>query len=218
MKTTQPICRNNYPKPADYYEAIQVTRDKYGNAMNLLKVFAPINQAKYCLFKERCFIGTAPSLSLIKDSFGEGTAILSITNQLKDLSEYTGCKEKLSINQMDSIAGTILVNYWFLKITELMYFFQLFKGGRFGRFYGAVDGMVITSALYEFVKEVRNKILDNIEKEKAAIKEAEEKRRAEMNCMSREEYEELKWLFEMGYEKWRIEKELQYERTNRQTS
>lgn len=192
------------------------TRDKYGNAVNFLKVFAPVNQSKYSLFKERCFIGTAPSLSLIKDSFGEGTAILSITNQLKDLSEYTGCKEKLSISQMDSIAGTILMNYWSLKITELMYFFQFFKGGRFGRFYGTVDGMVITSALYEFVKDVRNKILDDIEKEQRAIREAEERRRAEMNCMSHDEYEEIGWLFEMGYEKWRIDKELQYERDDRQ--
>lgn len=38
-----------------------------------------------------------------------------------------------------------------LKISEIMLFFFLFKGGRYGKFYGAVDPITITCALQEFM-------------------------------------------------------------------
>ena len=45
-----------------------------------------------------------------------------------------------------------------------MLFFHRFKSGRYGKFYGKVDPLVITCSLREFVKE-RNNSLDHYEQE-----------------------------------------------------
>lgn len=39
-----------------------------------------------------------------------------------------------------------------------MLFFWWFKAGRYGRFYGAVDAMVITTALRQFLKDRRDNL------------------------------------------------------------
>ncbi len=78
--------------------------------------------------------------------------------QIKEMSEYTGCKDKMSVQQTEDIAKIILAAYPFLKATEIMLFFWWFKAGRYGRFYGAVDAMVITTALRQFLKDRRDNL------------------------------------------------------------
>lgn len=72
--------------------------------------------------------------------------------QLYDLCEYTGAK-KMDVHQATMLAEVIAQEYGYLKVSELLLFFFRFKTGSYGRFYGAVDPLVITSALKEFMKE-----------------------------------------------------------------
>ena len=87
----------------------------------------------------------------------------------------------------------------------------MFKSGKFGKFYGAVDGLVIMEDLQDFAKMRRDKI-NEIE----TRRHKEEKERADREhakrAMTYQEYQELKWLFNMGYEPWRIKKELEEQR------
>ena len=168
-------------------------------------------QYKYCTDVERCYTGTAPTLSVVRQAYGDTVAESWLEIQLKDLSEFAGCKEKLSVRQIEQTAKVIMLNFHFLKVTEMMHFFILFKGGKFGKFYGAVDGLVITEALQDYLK-LRREALEfyrrkQEEKERAA-NEAEHAR----NAMTYEEYKELEWLFNMGYEPWRIKAELEEQR------
>lgn len=67
-----------------------------------------------------------------------------------------------------------------------MFFFN-FKMGKYGKFYGAVDPMVITCALREFMDE-RNCRIDQVENERRRKQEEKEMK----NAVSYEEYLKMK--------------------------
>lgn len=171
-----------------------------------MTVFNPDKQAEYCAHLDRCFIGNAPSLYRTKIAYGNNAAESWLEIQIRDLSEFTGCKGKMTIAQIEETSRIIVNNYGYLKITELMYFFQLFKAGRFGKFYGAVDGLVITTSLLEFLK-IRASELDRLEKIQKEQQREENESYIKLTSVTWDEYQELKWLFNMGYETWRIKQE-----------
>lgn len=85
--------------------------------------------------------------------------------------------------QYEELAYIIASEFFFLKISELMLFFHRFKAGRYGRFYGSVDPMVITSALHEFVRERANALEQHERDDALAQIEA-----GRQNAISWEEY------------------------------
>ena len=184
---------------------------RYKTGKDFMIQFNPSRQFAYCKNKERCFTGLAPTLHVLDNAFGDRITESWLAIQIRDLSEYAGSREKLSTEQIDQIAKTVHLAFGFLKVTELMYFFFLFKSGKFGHFYGAVDGLVITESLREFLK-LRNAELDRIEREERERMKAEEDEREAPFRISYEEWQELRWLFNMGYEPDRIRKELEQQR------
>lgn len=187
---------------------------------DFLVMFNPSKQDVYCRSIDRCFIGTAPSLAKVAQCYGTNIAKTWLDCQLRELSEYCGCKDKMTTAQLIECSKVVLSNYGYLKVTELMYFFNRFKAGKYGRFYGSVDPLVITSALYDFITE-REAILARArsrqrEWERANSDEnrnyirAYKRREAiarfySLNFRSDDftldEFRELWWLFNLGYER-----------------
>ena len=99
---------------------------------------------------EKCHFGKAPSLALVEQTYGRQTATSWLEIQLNNLSEFAGCKEKMTTAQIAETAAMILDGYPHYKLTEFMLFFQRFKRCEYGKFYGAVDPMVIFQALVTF--------------------------------------------------------------------
>ena len=188
---------------------------RYKTGQDFMILFNPSRQFEFCKEKDRCFTGLAPTLNVVDNAFGKGITESWLAIQIHDLSEYAGSREKLSTGQIDQIAKTVHLAFGFLKVTELMYFFFLFKSGKFGHFYGAVDGLVITESLREFLK-FRILELDRIEREELERMKAEEDEREAPFRISYEEWQELRWLFNMGYEPDRIRKELEQQRQENQ--
>lgn len=137
---------------------VQEARTLYGAKENLLTLFNPSHQTEYCRNEERCITGKAPRLCVVRDGWGKDTAILWLAVQLRDLSEFAGCKDKLSLTQIEELSDVILSEYGGLKMTEFMLFCRHFKAGRYGIFYGVVDAMVITKALQEFYQQRNEKL------------------------------------------------------------
>ena len=108
-------------------------------------------------------------------AYGEMTATIWLVPQLYNLSEYCGCKEKLQGKQLEECASVIATEFYYLKVSELMLFFHRFKSGRYGRFYGSVDPLVITTSLRVFLKERDHAIVEH--ERCMAQKEAEESRK-----------------------------------------
>lgn len=131
-------------------------------------------------------MGDYPTLTDICLTYGKTFAEQWLYPQITDLSIFTGAKN-LDSGQVENLAAIIAAEYRHLKVTELLLFFYLFKTGRYGRFYGSVDPMVITCALRDFVKE-RNIFIDQYEREQNNQKRELDKK----NAMTREQWLEYK--------------------------
>ncbi len=170
------------------------------------------------------YLGKAPALSVVSNAFGENVTKSWLSYQLIDLSEFSGCKDKLTTFQVSSICEVIMSTWYYLTVVELMHFFLQFKAGKYGKFYGAVDGLAITESLRAFVEE-RWTIKDRYERQQASeerkaqeaiIEQAHRQMTAEINStglslsefyslqedfkLEFDELIELAWLFKLGYE------------------
>lgn len=159
---------------------------RYGERQSFFTVFNPDLQAKACQFPDRCFFGTAPTLADINITYGETTATMWLIPQLYDLSEYCGCREKLQGKPLEQCAAVIAAEFFYLKVSEMMLFFHRFKSGRYGRFYGSVDPLIITTSLRDFIKE-RGDAYAKHEQEERERKENEYK----SNVVSYQEFLEM---------------------------
>lgn len=125
----------------------------YGNREQFLAAFNPGLQGDICGDAEMCFFGGAPTLAQLNATYGSQTAAMWLIPQLYNLSEYCGCKEKLQGRPLEECASVIAAEFRYLSVSELMLFFHRFKSGRYGRFYGSVDPLVITTSLRDFLEE-----------------------------------------------------------------
>lgn len=148
-----------------------------------MQTFNPDYQRIICNNQDECFFGDYPTLATLKAGYGSNSPIMWLVTHLYDLSEYCGCKEKLSTTMLEQCAFVISSEYWYLKISELMLFFYRFKTGRYGRFYGSVDPLVITTSIRDFITERAIEIDRQIQREREE-KEAEHSK----NAISYEEY------------------------------
>ena len=125
---------------------------KFGDRNNFLIRFNPNMQRDICVDAKQCFFGDYPTLRELK-AYGERFASAWLVPQLYNLSEFCGCKDKLTGTSLEECAFTIATEFSYLKVTELMLFFHKFKSGSYGKFYGSVDPLVITTALRTFLQE-----------------------------------------------------------------
>lgn len=117
-----------------------------------LMEFSPAIQERITSNIDLCYFGKFPTLSESR-RLGDNTPVMWLMPQLFNLSEYCGCRDKMTKEQLYECASLIASEYYYLKISELMLFFRRFKLGKYGRFYGSVDPMVITTSLRTFVTE-----------------------------------------------------------------
>lgn len=185
-KTSDSISRNDsqpptlpnriYPVITELIEAVG------GNVSLALAPYSPDAQIQFCRDEDLCYFGKAPTLTQLKFSpIGKNRAETWLEVQIENLSQFVGCNNKLGKAQRVELAAIIFQTYPHYKLTEFMLFFQRFKRGRYGRFYGAVDPMIILQALDEFDQE-RSRAYDQQE-------EAERQRRREADSR---EFEAIK--------------------------
>lgn len=162
--------------------------ERYGESFEFLKTFNPDKQVAFTRDLRRVYQGEAPSLALVKGAYNEETVESWLELQLYNLSEFAGCKEKITIPQVEETAKIILQDYGYLNVVEIMLFCQKFKKCEYGKFYGAVDPMLILGALKDFVAE-RNRQLDAYEREVKDAEQAEaDRKRKEMQDLFRQRY------------------------------
>lgn len=141
---------------------------RYGTAAEFLELFTIEMQSYAAREWVRAFTGEAPKLTTVRIGYGLPTAEVWICLQLENINQFAGVKEKLSIARQKELALLIINEYGFLRVSELLVFFYRIKCGRYGRFYGSVDALFITSALLLFLAE-RKESLIRIEEEKEKV-------------------------------------------------
>lgn len=132
---------------------------------------------------EKCHFGNYPTLSQLNALYGDNAATSWLMPQLYNLSEYCGVRDKLQGRPLEECARIITIDFSWLKVSEMMLFLHRFKSGRYGRFYGVVDPLIITTSLRTFVDE-RNEAYMKHEQQEREKREAEHRK----NVITPEEY------------------------------
>ena len=107
-----------------------------------------------------------------------------LTEQLIDLSEYAGVKNKIEKRSLEDLVMIISTSYHFLKMSELILFFYRFKRGDYEQFYGSIDPMAITRSLRSFLSD-RGAMIDRKVGEETKARANERS----AGAISREEYD-----------------------------
>ncbi len=154
----------------------------YGEPMAFLSKYNPDYQMQICNNTDECLFGNYPTLGKLT-WYGKNMPKAWMLAQLTDLSEYCGCKDKLEGKALEHCAEIITLRYNYLKISEIMLFIFRFKAGDYGKFYGSVDPLTITTSLNRFIID-RNILIDkyNSELQEKRIEEGKK------GCISYEEY------------------------------
>lgn len=153
---------------------------KAPTADQFLTVFNPSRQMRFTASIDKVYEGGTPSLGLTRQTYGDKTAEVWVEVQLSELSEFAGCKGKMDANQAEQTARMILQTYGHLTIAQLMLFFQKFKRCEYGKFYGAVDPMVIMGALADFAEEVAKERLRRYRAKEKISGEEQERRNGQL--------------------------------------
>ena len=157
-------------------------------ATKILKDFAPNLCAKFANEAlERCFSAKTYTLTQLRLNCA-GLQNSWLSAQITYLNSISGATQMTEM-QMMMLVSNVSQTYGYLKITELMVFFFQLAGGKYGKFYGAVDPMQIMVDLNEFMK-YRSVMLDKIESERRS--EERNKMLSNPKCITREQYEAQK--------------------------
>lgn len=127
-------------------------------------------------YKREMVIGTSPTIKTVMEAYpNKPTGIYDWLNAfLVDLAIFDGKTASAVAYQINSISHSIVEQYHYLKLTELMLFFSLFKSGEIlskegedlTKMYGTFSGKTIMSALRVFVLKYRNNIIYEEEQKK----------------------------------------------------
>lgn len=128
-------------------------KSRYGTAAQFLQTFSPDLQLTVARYTERAYFGTAPAIETVACGYGEEVATVWICIEVENLNNFAGVKEKMPVSRQKELARVMMAEYSRLKVTELLLFFHRLKSGRYGRFYGMVDALFITTALVQFMEE-----------------------------------------------------------------
>lgn len=135
---------------------------------------------------EDCHFGNYPTLSELDMKAGGSLSAAWLMAQLHDLSEYCGCKDKLEGHALRQCASIIASDFGYLKVTEILLFLHRFKSGRYGRFYGSIDPIVITASLRDFLDERRHTL-----RRRQQQQDEQERQRHRSECVTWEQYRSM---------------------------
>lgn len=157
--------------------------------MEYISKYSPNKQSLFCTNSDLCITGNSLTLSELDKEYGKLSSNIFLVPHLTDIAIFSNCREVMTDRQVKELAAIITVNYYYLKVTEIMLFCFRFKSGRYGTFYGSVSPMTIMIALSQFIRE-RNEAIFRIESEERKQRSEQERRYA----VSYEEYLKLKQI------------------------
>jgi len=127
-------------------------------------------------YRKEMITGSAPTLKTILTAYPQNpNGIYDWLNAyLVDLAIFEGKTASAVAYQINSISHSIVEKYHYLKLTEIMLFFSMFKAGELidkngedlTKMYGSFSGKVILAALRNFVLNYRNNVIYDEEKNK----------------------------------------------------
>lgn len=160
---------------------------RYGDALSFATAFNPSIQVKCALNIERTLKGDAPTIRQLIFTYPIEQVQVWLAAQMEHLNEFTGVKEKMSVAQMDMLGEIFITKGMYLKASEILLFFYMFRSGDLGELYGSVDPLKVAAAINPFLAW-RAKELDKIEQKQRAEKRIEQREQSFANGITRARY------------------------------
>lgn len=106
-----------------------------------------------------------PSLTMAARTFGEGSVKTLLMSYIFD--HCSVCSITAERSQVERIAEDIILEYGYLKISEVALFFRMLRSGHFrngdndrAKMFGSLSGQVINDCLYQFRSGYRSEVLE----------------------------------------------------------
>lgn len=141
-------------------------------------VFTPDAGARIARNKEGCIMNTqCPTIGDVRREYGYHMAYRWLYVHITDAASKANMQQRPGRQQIEGMATQMLEQYFYLKLTELMLFFDMFKRGMLGDMYGAMDSRSVFRAMKAF-NEMRGEVIKRAEDKahQQALKEDRDKR------------------------------------------
>lgn len=138
-----------------------------------------------------------PSLGILSSTYGDETPMEWLKIQFGSLNDFAEVSTKIAKEQLNELVGIFLSEYYYINAAEICFFIARFKSGKYGRFYGAIDPMKITSAMLDYISE-RQKEIERKEREEYRLQRQKEIEVRGNNRISYAEYLDIKKRAESG--------------------
>lgn len=132
-----------------------------------------------------------PTLGLLSSTYGDETPIEWLKVQFGSLNDFAEVSTKIANDQLSELCEIFISEYYYVNAAEICFFIARFKSGKYGRFYGSIDPMKITSAMLDYISE-RRKDIERKEREQYRLQRQEEIEERGNNRISYSEYVEIK--------------------------
>lgn len=128
---------------------------------SFLAAFSADKQIEITSNEFNIWFGAYPTLSVINTVF-PGTAQQWLILQLNDLQDYLRIGDTERLTEFHNIQISVLIfrEFYYLKVSEIMYFFMLIKSAIFGKIYNKIDPLNIMEWLRHFVVFYRKPAID----------------------------------------------------------
>lgn len=138
-----------------------------------------------------------PTMGLLSSTYGDETPMEWLKIQFGSLNDFAEVSTKIANDQLSELCEIFLSEYYYVNAAEICFFIARFKAGKYGRFYGAIDPMKITSAMLDYISE-RRKDIERKEREQYRLQRQEEIEERGNNRISYAEYLKIKKRADAG--------------------
>jgi hypothetical protein len=138
----------------------------------------------------------------LSSTYGDETPIEWLKIQFGSLNDFAEVSTKIAKEQLSELSEIFLSEYYYINAAEICFFIARFKSGKYGRFYGSIDPLKITSAMLDYVSE-RRKDIERKERERYRNQREKEIEERGDNRISYAEYIEIKHRADAGDEEAR---------------
>lgn len=114
-------------------------------------VFTPDAGARISRNREGCIMNTqCPTIGDVRREYGYQMAFRWLFIHITDAASKVSAQQRPGKSQIDGIAVQMMEQYFYLKLTEIMLFFDMFKRGVLGDVYNAFDSRSVFRAMKAF--------------------------------------------------------------------
>lgn len=145
---------------------------------HLMQYFGVAKMYERTANEDACYLRPdLPTLKGVLDAYGHEAAAAWVYSLIVNAVECSGArKEEANLQALEDLARNIPLTYPYLNPLEVLLFFRLFKGGKFGKFYGNAGALTIADALRKF-NEQRHAQVARVRREREAAAKAREEAR-----------------------------------------